>query len=996
MKILKVVMLTLLIILCATIAVVVVMQIFNGDESENAQMQRSRADRAVSDEAEDSSFVSNDTFYDDGTIWQRAMNKPDGSDYWHYYPIISRDYQPGDTVVLGATATGFQGWDVDSDFADVELFDETFTDGNVYISFVMPYEEVSIAALYKEIPFENFAPEFESFSNYISPEHGQAITPASAVTQIMMPPATVGIRYDVNLAPLLSAEDRAILANVRGDVSWVLREDTTLGDSILPTELNFEAVDGSWGNPSEAWIRGTPLNSQAVVYYTLLVVSTSEAPEWTDDTQVPPITHPAWPAGSTIMLRTFGLEVWPAADPPDFFLTTMASALPAGMVNVPYEVSFEAINLPADTTWVWSTTGILPPGLSLHGDINDMSRAVFRGIPTTSSTTDYTFRIILSTPNPNYPDVQKTFPIRIWDQPVISPDVPTQLAGGPVPPNLFDGIANANKRYNVKLEVDGVVLGPSGADTGWTWDIVNGTLPPGLTITTPPPLNGREIVIAGDPSLAGEYSFTAKYTADDRNILIGSVERDFTIRIVPRPEFMTSPTGLPDGMDWRPRYGTDEPEDAPYVATIEADGFPEADKPVAWTWDVASGALPPGDSAPQRNMRLQRIDEGFHIITGMPQTDVPNVSQDYNFTIEISATSDNPNINGAVISESFRIRIWARRYLHVEFVDTRRTDGFVRRATTTAIDPIDPGETREVVDVNWNSEAWAGSLEADKYRLRRAVMPGNDGEIRVPLGNTGFVRWEVIENPVIDPNADSPVTRPNSNRFAQIGGPDRYSTGTSHAFVLIEMPSFVPGTANGARTNADGDIYIRAVDPLRAPIWTERLNNGSNIVDDPDASATIIFGAADVGAGGRPTRWEHVSGSGELPAGMSLVDANITALIIGAPKFEGSFTFTLGFHLPGSMRVDREFTMIIEPVPGILYGDVNGDGQRNLADLVMLARFIRGEITTMPNLEAGNIISAAGTRPNLSDLDVLARYFARPDSSLSAAPPPPPSPDPEP
>jgi len=88
------------------------------------------------------------------------------------------------------------------------------------------------------------------------------------------------------------------------------------------------------------------------------------------------------------------------------------------------------------------------------------------------------------------------------------------------------------------------------------------------------------------------------------------------------------------------------------------------------------------------------------------------------------------------------------------------------------------------------------------------------------------------------------------------------------------------------------------------------------------------------------------------------------------------------------MRIDRKFTFTVDAVPRIILGDVDGNRILDLRDLILLAKFVRGEIDSLPNPEAGNIISRPGSpnSPNLSDLNALARYFAGRDDSGMPAP----------
>jgi hypothetical protein len=1000
------------------------MHIFGGD-SDGAQPQRTGADRTTSDEAEDSDFV----FYDDGIEWQRAMSKPDDSEFWHYYPFIPRNAQPGETIVLGASAIGFQGWEVDENFAAVELFDETFADGNAYVSFIMPNEKVSIAALYDEMPYANLGSELDSFAGYVSPEHGQAIAPASDDLIPGIPlNGTVGIDMNVDLFDVIATSThpdavaaRQRIANVRGNVGMMPPEVS------LPLGLSYEAVDVTMeGVPSQFWVSGPPQSSLDLIYNFRLVALTTADP-WTEDTD-PPVTHQGWEIGQIIGLVPFRFIIMAAEDPPDFFLTSRETAMPAGMRNVPYVVDFDTVNLPDGVVWEWTVTGgWLPPGFVLEFDRNNFQTAKITGTQTTApAAAPYTFSVNLTTRSP-IPNVQKLFSITMWEQPFISPGIhPDQtppLITGREPMILYDGIANTNNRhpYNVTLNAAGNALdtfptGPSdpvpprGANVEWRWSIINGDLPPGLSIPLPtsPDLAAKSLLVTGVPTLAEdivtarEFSFTARYEVveSDRNVLIGAVERDFTIRILPPPQFSTG-SDLHPGMDWRPRYPRDpsdlleEPEDEPYIAHIRAGRFLPTDEDVEWKWSEEPGALPPGDtSAPERNMRLVQISDDFGTITGMPQTRVDGVSQDYTFTIEMKAQSDNPNINDAVISQSFTIRIWARRYIYLDFENPRRDDGFVRRVTDVSEDPRNPGREIPV----WDTPLWISTSDAENYRMRRAVMPGTEGEIRVELPGSRFVRWEVRDpNPDLDPSLGSPLTPNNANRFAHVGGPAssptergyRTNTTTNFAYLVIQMPTVFDTTTTipGNRSSRDNDIYIRAIMNARQPVWTRDLNNGKNMEGDNTSVAVITLATQDVGHGGREYIWQELHDT-EVPPGMYLDPVRNVAFIRSMPggPFEGEYVFTLGLTLPGSMRLDEEFRMTILRDDGPMLGDLDGNGERNLADLILFARFLNNEVRfeDLPNPEAVNIASAKGSVPGRPDFVILSAWFARQDAELRA------------
>jgi len=969
MKILKGFMLTLLIMLCAAVTIAVFIHLKNNDGTESPRVAERTRRATASEELDDvDDVISSNAFYSN---WQRSLSKPDGSDYWHFYPIIP-DAQPGDTVVLNVSVENFKGWEADPDFVNVDLFDETFDEENAYISFIMPDKEVSIAALYTEIPYINYKQAYDSVSNYSLYEQGEA-----GDAFIRMPDATENIFYDMDLGTLLPAGTIEHLTDIVGGVNWDLRTDGP-GDRTLPSGLFFERIDRAPPLLSTARIRGTPAigTEQPTTVYTIRITYATSREPWTDpDTE---IEYPGWTAGDQVDILSFGLAIWPEAGAPDFYPEEM----PAAMVNVNYEYTFTATNLPRNTTWVWNVVGGLPSGMFMR---DEMPRAVIYGKPTASTSVPFTITLNLSTPNPDYRDVQKEIEITIWPQPVITPyyAVPGDMT--PIlpldvtaPAILYDGIQNYRgviKDYIVRFEAAGVAV--DAPSINWEWSVINGSLPAGVTLPSGS-LASAHLNVSGRPTEAKEYSFTVKYTAD-QSVVQGMVERDITITILPPPFFITGYDELREGMDWRPRYEDEEPEIKEtdydfYYDTISVGGFNvyEASVPeVKWNNWSYNGDFPWG---PGTEMEFEPVDETFAVISGKPQTSNPIISKDYEFNLAITAKSDNPNIDNAILSAPYQMRIWARRYLYIHFVNATHPDRYVRRFT-----PRLDADGKEIygegmpADVNWASSAWGNSDDAANYRGRRAIMPNERGEIRVPLGNSGFVRWEVRGGPYADPA----VPTPNANNLVKIGGSDRYTAnpGSSFAYLNIDMP--------------DGDVYIQAF-PTDQPVWTSRFNNG--VVNDEASSGFVSFRSDDAGGGADAIRWERLGGM--IPPGMDFMWGSNTMLPLlslpGGPTLDGTYTFTLGIHLPGSMRLDNTFTMIIEPVPGFIPGDVNGDGQRNLFDLVLLARFVGGKETSLPNPEAGIFVRGTNkTVPNMSDLTILATYFARPDADEPRPPAPP-------
>jgi len=293
--------------------------------------------------------------------------------------------------------------------------------------------------------------------------------------------------------------------------------------------------------------------------------------------------------------------------------------------------------------------------------------------------------------------------------------------------------------------------------------------------------------------------------------------------------------------------------------------------------------------------------------------------------------------------------MWERRYLYIE---VENTVGYVIRKA-------------EEEDVGWDELNWDREPEAALYRTRRAVMPGTEGKIKTLLGVSGFIRWEVRN--------DEDVPDENVNKHVHIGGPANYGTlpGGQHGFVTIKMPSHYDKAGV-----PDGDVYIRGVHS-RIPVITGTLNPGT--VGDEDYGGVISVVSQDIGDGPGAIRWDIVQN--RLPDDLIIDEtAGRITSITGPPLEAGTFNFTIGLTLPGTMRIDRPFTILIHPRPGVIPGDVNGDKFVNLVDLVLLARYLQGDTDIPISIEAADL-NKNGIIDS-GDLRILALFFARPEATL--------------
>lgn len=229
--------------------------------------------------------------------------------------------------------------------------------------------------------------------------------------------------------------------------------------------------------------------------------------------------------------------------PPPLAVTT--AALPSGTVGVAYTTTLSATGGVGGVTWSLDD-GALPHGLSLTaaGEIS--------GTPTTPGTFLFTVRAT---------DTVGAFNAVGLAIQVSPPAVTVDTSGWPAGPSGSSALAGGTVgvAYTAALTA-------TGGTGGFTWTLVGGALPAGLTLAP----GGA---ISGTPTTAGVALFTVRATDS-----VGAfTDVLLSINVSPAPVTITT-ASLPDG-----QVGT------AYSATLAASGGTGG-----FTWTLESGALPAG------------------------------------------------------------------------------------------------------------------------------------------------------------------------------------------------------------------------------------------------------------------------------------------------------------------------------------------------------------------------------------------------------------------
>jgi hypothetical protein len=213
---------------------------------------------------------------------------------------------------------------------------------------------------------------------------------------------------------------------------------------------------------------------------------------------------------------------------------TTPATLPTATVGVPYSEMLQAIGGAAPYTWI-VTTGSLPTGLALS------SGGSITGLPTATVTASFTVQVTDSV------GVHAQEQMSLTVAPALSITTST-LPGGAV------GGAYSQ------------TLAATGGTPPYSWSIVSGALPGGLSLS-------KEGVISGTPSATGAFSFTIEVT----DSASATATKKLSITVATGLTITTAGT-LPNAAP-----------NASYSQTLSAAGGT-----APYTWALTAGALPAG------------------------------------------------------------------------------------------------------------------------------------------------------------------------------------------------------------------------------------------------------------------------------------------------------------------------------------------------------------------------------------------------------------------
>ena len=535
---------------------------------------------------------------------------------------------------------------------------------------------------------------------------------------------------------------------------------------------------------------------------------------------------------------------------------TTASPLPTGTAGSPYSQTLAASGGTAPYSWTL-VTGSLPGGLSLS------SSGVIGG----SAQVAGTFNFTVQANDAASGSAQKAFSITISAAPT-----PVAIStGSPLPAGTTGSVYSQT-------------LNASGGTAPYSWNVVAGSPPGGLSLNTAG-------LISGIPQAPGTFNFTVQ--ANDS--ASGSAQKAFSIIITPAPAPVTILTAspLPSGA-----------AGSAYSQTLSASG---GSAPYSWT--VSAGSLPGGVS----------LSSGG-LISGSPQA-----AGVFNFTIQANDSASRS------AQKAFSITVEAITPPSIQAPaslaavrDELFSYGFgVSGGRAPFVWSITSGGLPPGLSLNPAAGEVSGFPAANgSWNFKLRVTDGNAAKDEKAFTITVAVRPLVIADAAIP---ESRVGQPFSLQLNASGGIPPYR------WRLLEgsMPpgiTFNPDTGliSGSPTQEGTFTFTMLIADTAATTTTKSLS--ITVRGGPLKFVTDMLETAGrlsqysqtltIGGGEAPYRWSLIAG--DLPDGLTLDPA--TGIISGTPDKNGLSAFSVKVTDQSSASVTREFDLMVadsETVPHI-------------------------------------------------------------------------------
>ncbi len=522
-------------------------------------------------------------------------------------------------------------------------------------------------------------------------------------------------------------------------------------------------------------------------------------------------------------------------------LSIISASLSNGQQGVAYSATLGATG--GTTPYTWSiSSGALPSGISLNSASGALS-----GTPTQSGTFYFTAKVVDS----GLPALTGTANLSIVVEATTLQISTTTLPAGAT-----------STAYDA-------VLAATGGTTPYTWSVLSGSLPAGLTLSA----SGQ---ITGTPTTSGSSTFTVQ--VKDSGTPAQTASKSFTISIALQGGTLQVTTvSLANG-----QVGVS------YTSPLTAVGGVQP-----YTWSVTSGNLPAGLA----------VNNASSMISG-----TPTASGSSTFTLQVKDSSATPQtatesftvtISAAVVAVSITTGSLTGGQVSSSYAATLTASGgttpytwslssgtlpagLTLSASTGQISgtPTAAGTSTFTVQVKDSSSPQQTATKSLSITVAAAVTPVTISTSSVPSGQVGTAY---------------------SATLAAGGGTTPYSWGISSGALPGGVTLSTAGTISGTPTASGSFSFTVKVTDSTTPTAQTATKSFTISVAAAVTPVTISTGSVPSGqvgtaysttlaASGGTTPYSWSISSGALPGGLTLSTAGT---ISGTPTASGSFSFTV-------------------------------------------------------------------------------------------------------
>lgn len=574
---------------------------------------------------------------------------------------------------------------------------------------------------------------------------------------------------------------------------------------------------------------------------------------------------------------------------------TTLSPLPSGAVNTAYSTTLGAVGGTAPYTWTL-VSGTPPTGLTLNPN------GTLSGTPTSSANYFFDLRVT---------DAAGTQATRTYQMFV---GVGVTIDATP-PPSATVGLAYSR------------TLTAVGGTAPYTWSVIGGTLPPGLTLST----TG---VLSGTPTAAGVFIVTVR-AADTAS---GSSFTNISLTVLPQVSVIT-PAPL----------ATATPGVA-YSVTLSATG---GTGPYSWT--LASGALPPG----------------LTLSTAGAITGTPTSGGAYNFVVRAT------DANTAYGLQSYTITVGAALVITTPSTLASATVGVQYAQTLAASGGTGPyvwtiasGSVPLGLQLSTAGAITGTPTTGGNYSfVARVTDAGALSAVQtftIAVG-TGLA----ITTPPALPNGAPGVAY--SQTLVAVGGTAPYTWTVASGTPPTGINLSAAGSLSGTPTTAGNYTFqIRVTDAAAATAtqtFTLNIGTGLTITTGttlPNAVIGQAYSQTFTAVGGAPPYIWTLAG-GAVPPGLNPLTTSGT--LAGTPTAQGTYFFTIRVTDNMGINVTQNFSLTVATGLSITTPAALPAGQVGVAYLQTLA--VAGGVapytwslasgTLAPGLQITNNGGIAGT-----------------------------------